>query len=106
MVLTDFSTACAGPPRSECCRRRVVRWQTCRWDPCWAEMITLTIVRAFGGPCSLDLLAFLRETLSMRIVEISHDECKELLNRVSVGRLACSVESQPYVVPSASPTNL
>jgi len=36
----------------------------------------------------------------MRIVEISHDECKDLLNRVSVGRLACSVENQPYVVPT------
>jgi nitroimidazol reductase NimA-like FMN-containing flavoprotein (pyridoxamine 5'-phosphate oxidase superfamily) len=35
----------------------------------------------------------------MRIVEISHDECKELLNRVSVGRLASSLEDQPYVVP-------
>ena len=35
----------------------------------------------------------------MKIVEISHDECKELLNRVSVGRLACSLENQPYVVP-------
>jgi uncharacterized protein len=35
----------------------------------------------------------------MRIVKISHDECKELLNRVSVGRLACSFENQPYVVP-------
>jgi nitroimidazol reductase NimA-like FMN-containing flavoprotein (pyridoxamine 5'-phosphate oxidase superfamily) len=35
----------------------------------------------------------------MRIVEISNDECEELLNRVSVGRLACSLENQPYVVP-------
>jgi len=35
----------------------------------------------------------------MRIVEISHDECKDLLNRVSVGRLACSHENQPYIVP-------
>ena len=35
----------------------------------------------------------------MRIAEISHDECKELLNRVSVGRLACALENQPYVVP-------
>ena len=35
----------------------------------------------------------------MRIVELSHHECKELLNRVSVGRLACSLENQPYVVP-------
>jgi nitroimidazol reductase NimA-like FMN-containing flavoprotein (pyridoxamine 5'-phosphate oxidase superfamily) len=35
----------------------------------------------------------------MRIVEISQDECKDLLNRTSVGRLACSLENQPYVVP-------
>jgi len=35
----------------------------------------------------------------MRIVEISHDECKDLLSSVSVGRLACSLENQPYVVP-------
>ncbi|HXY49338.1 MAG TPA: pyridoxamine 5'-phosphate oxidase family protein [Terriglobales bacterium] len=35
----------------------------------------------------------------MRIVELSHAECKELLNRVAVGRLACSFENQPYVVP-------
>ena len=35
----------------------------------------------------------------MRIIEISQDECKELLNRVSVGRLACSLENQPYVIP-------
>ena len=35
----------------------------------------------------------------MRIVEISHDECKDVLNRVSVGRLACSLEDQPYIVP-------
>jgi uncharacterized protein len=35
----------------------------------------------------------------MRIVEISQDECKQLLKRVSVGRLACSIENQPYVVP-------
>lgn len=35
----------------------------------------------------------------MRIVEISQEECKELLNRVSVGRLACSLDNQPYVVP-------
>jgi uncharacterized protein len=35
----------------------------------------------------------------MRIIEISHDECRELLNRVPVGRLACSLENQPYVIP-------
>lgn len=35
----------------------------------------------------------------MRIVEISHKECAELLDRVSVGRLACALDNQPYVVP-------
>jgi nitroimidazol reductase NimA-like FMN-containing flavoprotein (pyridoxamine 5'-phosphate oxidase superfamily) len=35
----------------------------------------------------------------MRIIEISQDECKDLLNRVSFGRLACCFENQPYVVP-------
>lgn len=35
----------------------------------------------------------------MRIVEISPDDCKELLSRAFVGRLACALENQPYVVP-------
>jgi nitroimidazol reductase NimA-like FMN-containing flavoprotein (pyridoxamine 5'-phosphate oxidase superfamily) len=35
----------------------------------------------------------------MRIVSIAREECIELLNRVSVGRLACALENQPYVVP-------
>lgn len=35
----------------------------------------------------------------MRIVEIPHAECQELLRRVSIGRLACSLDNQPYVVP-------
>jgi uncharacterized protein len=35
----------------------------------------------------------------MRIAPISDDECKELLGRVSLGRLACSLNDQPYVVP-------
>jgi|SRR5215472_658105 len=35
----------------------------------------------------------------MRIVEISADECKTLLTRLTVGRLACALENQPYVVP-------
>jgi nitroimidazol reductase NimA-like FMN-containing flavoprotein (pyridoxamine 5'-phosphate oxidase superfamily) len=35
----------------------------------------------------------------MRIVAISQQECTELLTRVSVGRLACSLDDQPYVVP-------
>lgn len=32
-------------------------------------------------------------------MEISLDECKEFLNHVSIGRLACCLENQPYVVP-------
>src|ERR1700744_5849415 len=35
----------------------------------------------------------------MRIVPIGREQCIELLNRVSVGRLACALENQPYVVP-------
>ena len=35
----------------------------------------------------------------MRITPISQDYCIELLNRVSIGRLACSLDNQPYVVP-------
>ena len=35
----------------------------------------------------------------MRIVSIGKEQCIELLNRVSVGRLACASENQPYVVP-------
>jgi uncharacterized protein len=35
----------------------------------------------------------------MRILEISLDECKQLLSRLTVGRLACALENQPYVVP-------
>ena len=37
----------------------------------------------------------------MRIIAISHQECSELLKRVSIGRLACSLDDQPYVVPVA-----
>jgi len=37
----------------------------------------------------------------MRIIAISQQECIELLKRVSVGRLACSLDDQPYVVPVA-----
>jgi uncharacterized protein len=37
----------------------------------------------------------------MRIVEISEAESKELLGRVSVGRLGCALDNQPYVVPVA-----
>jgi uncharacterized protein len=35
----------------------------------------------------------------MRIIEMSQNECKDLLSRASVGRLACSLDNQPYVVP-------
>lgn len=37
----------------------------------------------------------------MRIIPISQQECSELLKRVSTGRLACSLNDQPYVVPVA-----
>jgi hypothetical protein len=37
----------------------------------------------------------------MRIIPISQPECGELLKRVSVGRLACCLDNQPYVVPVA-----
>jgi nitroimidazol reductase NimA-like FMN-containing flavoprotein (pyridoxamine 5'-phosphate oxidase superfamily) len=37
----------------------------------------------------------------MRIIPISQQECSELLKRVSIGRLACSLKDQPYVVPVA-----
>ena len=35
----------------------------------------------------------------MHIVEISREECQDLLGRASLGRLACSLGSQPYVIP-------
>jgi nitroimidazol reductase NimA-like FMN-containing flavoprotein (pyridoxamine 5'-phosphate oxidase superfamily) len=35
----------------------------------------------------------------MRIVSMSQQECKDLLSRVSNGRLACAQDNQPYVVP-------
>jgi nitroimidazol reductase NimA-like FMN-containing flavoprotein (pyridoxamine 5'-phosphate oxidase superfamily) len=35
----------------------------------------------------------------MRVVELSQGECTELLVRVPMGRLACSLDNQPYVVP-------
>ena len=37
----------------------------------------------------------------MRIIPISQEDCIELLQRVSIGRLACSLNDQPYVVPVA-----
>jgi uncharacterized protein len=35
----------------------------------------------------------------MRIIAISQQECRDLLKRVAIGRLACSLDNQPYVVP-------
>jgi nitroimidazol reductase NimA-like FMN-containing flavoprotein (pyridoxamine 5'-phosphate oxidase superfamily) len=35
----------------------------------------------------------------MRIIALSQKECSELLNRVPIGRLACSLNDQPYIVP-------
>ncbi len=37
----------------------------------------------------------------MRIIAISRQECSELLKRLSIGRLACSLNDQPYIVPVA-----
>ena len=35
----------------------------------------------------------------MVIHEMTEDECRELLARASVGKLGCSLDDQPYVVP-------
>ena len=35
----------------------------------------------------------------MRIIAISQQECSDLLKRLYIGRLACSLENQPYIVP-------
>jgi hypothetical protein len=35
----------------------------------------------------------------MRIIAISEQECSDLLKRLYIGRLACSLENQPYIVP-------
>jgi nitroimidazol reductase NimA-like FMN-containing flavoprotein (pyridoxamine 5'-phosphate oxidase superfamily) len=37
----------------------------------------------------------------MRVVPASDQECEELLGRVSVGRLACALDNQPYIIPVA-----
>ena len=37
----------------------------------------------------------------MQIIAISQEECSEFLKRVSIGRLACSLDNQPYIVPVA-----
>ena len=33
------------------------------------------------------------------VVEMTEQECQDLLGRTSLGRLGCSLENQPYVVP-------
>ena len=35
----------------------------------------------------------------MRILELTNKECVELLTRLGFGRLACSRDDQPYIVP-------
>ena len=37
----------------------------------------------------------------MRIISVPQEECIEMLQRVSIGRLACSLNDQPYIVPVA-----
>jgi len=37
--------------------------------------------------------------LTMRIGEMAAKECREILMRTSIGRLGCSHDDQPYVVP-------
>jgi uncharacterized protein len=37
----------------------------------------------------------------MQIIAMSQEECGELLKRASIGRLACSLDNQPYIVPVA-----
>lgn len=39
------------------------------------------------------------ETPVMLILELTNDECVEMLTRVRFGRLGCSRDNQPYVVP-------
>src|ERR1700738_4386502 len=37
--------------------------------------------------------------LTMRIGEMTDEECKRMLTHTSIGRLGCSREDQPYIVP-------
>jgi uncharacterized protein len=37
----------------------------------------------------------------MQIIAMSQEECSGFLKRVSIGRLACSLDNQPYIVPVA-----
>jgi uncharacterized protein len=39
------------------------------------------------------------ERLTMRITELSDKDCKAILGRLTLGRLACSHDDQPYVIP-------
>ena len=36
----------------------------------------------------------------MVIDEMSGEECRALLGRASMGRLGCSLDNQPYIVPA------
>src|SRR5689334_16461490 len=53
-----------------------------------------------GGVVDTCCGVFRREAV-MRIIPISQEECVAMLQRVSIGRLACSLNDQPYVVPVA-----
>ncbi len=35
----------------------------------------------------------------MKVEELNFDECCEVLERTKVGRLACSMDNQPYILP-------
>ena len=35
----------------------------------------------------------------MRIDELNESECREVLSRITLGRLGCSLNDQPYIVP-------
>ncbi len=35
----------------------------------------------------------------MQIDELNDSECREILSRISIARLACSLNDQPYVIP-------
>jgi len=47
----------------------------------------------------LGILPETRPRISMLIHELTPDDCRELLARSSLGRLACTRFDQPYVVP-------
>ena len=35
----------------------------------------------------------------MKVEEVTVDECREILEKMKMGRLACSANNQPYIVP-------